>query len=74
MVSGMHEPILLTEQQVADRLGRSPGTIHNWRTAGQGPTWVTNPDTGTFLGYLSGDVDEWIERGRGRTGRTRVAL
>lgn len=74
MVSAMHEPILLTEQQVADRLGRSPGTIRNWRTAGQGPTWVTNPDTGTFLGYLPGDVDEWIERGRGRTGRTRVAL
>jgi predicted DNA-binding transcriptional regulator AlpA len=31
---------LLTETQVAEKLGIKPATLRNWRWKGEGPTWT----------------------------------
>lgn len=53
-------PILLSEENVAALLGRTEGTIRNWRSQGRGPQWVANPDNGQFMGYRREAVEEWL--------------
>ena len=54
---------LMTDNEVSELLGRSTQTLANWRTAGIGPAWIRNPDTGRFLGYRRDDVASWLRRG-----------
>ena len=50
----------LTTEELADRLRRSPGTIANWRSKGQGPRFLrpSGGKRGRIL-YRLEDIDEW---------------
>lgn len=56
-------PRLLTEDQVAEMLNCTPGTLRNWRSLGKGPQWVANPDHGRFMGYRPDAIDAWLAKG-----------
>lgn len=47
----------LSTNQLAERLGLSPGTLANWRSLGKGPRWVK---VGRSVRYRSADVFEWM--------------
>lgn len=54
------KPPYLTTEELADRLRRSPGTIANWRSQGQGPRFLrpSGGKRGRIL-YRLDDIDEW---------------
>lgn len=58
---------LLTGNEVAQRLGMSPGTLTNWRSVGIGPAYIK---MGRNVRYRSSRVNEWVEQ-QERTGSAR---
>lgn len=62
-----YEPLMTTEE-VAALLRRSPGTVKNWRHQGRGPRYVT---TEGEVRYWRRDVEAWIDahRSPARKGR-----
>jgi excisionase family DNA binding protein len=50
---------LLTEQQVAEYLQVSLGTLRRWRAEGTGPPALR---AGRGVRYRRADVDAWLER------------
>ena len=55
---------ILSESQVAAVLMVSTKTLRNWRSLGRGPQWMSNPDTGKFLGYPREALDDWLRDGQ----------
>ena len=49
---------LLTKQQLADRLQKSPQTIDRWRRSGWLPKALRMPN-GTYVWFLH-DIDKWL--------------
>lgn len=58
----MTDDLLLTEQDAADYLGMSPGTLREWRSLGKGPPYLKLP-TGTVR-YRQEDLVEWVSQQR----------
>jgi predicted site-specific integrase-resolvase len=54
-------PKLLTEREVADRLGIAVTTLRRWRWARRGPTWLK---IGSAVRYEPTDLERFIEAGR----------
>jgi hypothetical protein len=54
---------LLTEQQLADELHKSPATLARWRRRGSGPRWLR---VGKSPMYRWGDVQAWLEAQAGQ--------
>lgn len=48
---------LLTSREAAAYLGRSPGTLANWRCQGRGPAFS---GSGPGIRYRKADLDAWI--------------
>ena len=48
---------LLKTREAAEYLGRSPGTLANWRCAGTGPKFS---GSGSGVRYRLADLDAWI--------------
>jgi hypothetical protein len=62
---------LLTEQDVAEVLGKPPRTSRQWRYLGTGPRYIK---VGLSVRYRPRDVERWIEeqeRGTEATARAR---
>jgi hypothetical protein len=53
---------LLTEQQLADELRKSPATLARWRRIGTGPPWLR---VGKTPMYRWGDVLRWLAQQEG---------
>lgn len=70
--SGDPEPSLLTTRQVADQLHMTEGTLRNWRSMRHGPHFITNPDTGLFIGYTQQAIKDWLDRGKCRLCRLEL--
>ena len=49
--------MLLTTEQVAQRLGLKPNTLEKWRITGEG---IPHIRVGRSIRYSSEDVDEWL--------------
>lgn len=56
---------LLTNEQVAALLKRSPKTLRNWRLEGRGPR--PTKVNGRFVGYRRSDVEAWLRQGQTET-------
>ena len=68
-----YEPLITTEE-VAAPLRRSPGTVKNWRHQGRDPRYVT---TEGEVRYWRRDVEAWIDAHRSlpeRVARAAVSL
>jgi predicted DNA-binding transcriptional regulator AlpA len=50
-------PILLTEEQAADRLGFKPRTLQEWRFKGGGPRYVKV--SARAVRYRPADLEAW---------------
>lgn len=50
---------LASEKDVADYLGRPPGTLRNWRYRDEGPRYIK---VGGRVMYRWSDVDAYLER------------
>lgn len=60
---------LLTEKQVAERIGVTEEVLQQWRHRKQGPTFVKQ---GRWVRYLAEDVDAWILARRELTERAAI--
>jgi predicted site-specific integrase-resolvase len=51
--------VLLTQAEIADRIGRSPYTLQKWRQKGGGPPYIRMPNNA--VRYPEEGLLEWIE-------------
>lgn len=56
---------LITEQELAEWLRRSPATLRNWRTRREGPAHIK---TRGSVVYARQDVVDWLNANRVRKG------
>ena len=56
----MEEPLkILSENEIAERIGSPPRTLQRWRATGEGPPYVRlGPRR---IGYRVEDVSAWLE-------------
>ena len=53
--------IPLNEEQAAEAIGVSRGTLRRWRRTGQGPPFYKLADgPGSAIRYLAGDLARWL--------------
>lgn len=62
---------LLTTREAAELLGVHPGTLENWRAAGEGPPWLRL--RARLVRYSEKALEQWAAAGRNRpsTGRPK---
>lgn len=59
--SGSHTSVLLTIDELAQRLTVSVGCIRSWRVKGEGPPAIR---VGTALRWDAAEVDAWLDSRR----------
>ncbi len=59
MKSSAHQPLLLTETEVARILGFSVRTLQKWRVRGEGPPFMKV--SARAIRYRRSDIKAWVE-------------
>ena len=52
---------LATPSELAEHIGRSVGTLANWRSQGRGPDYISN-GPGSPVRYRWSDVEKWLKQ------------
>lgn len=64
------QPLLYTEDSLAEKTGFAPGTLRNWRSIGKGPAYIK---IGAAVRYRPADVDAWISTHSPETNVTPIS-
>lgn len=70
MVEAGEPDTVLSERQLAKRLGVGQRTLQRWRTEGNGPVYLR---LGKRIAYLERDVESWLTTRRCRSTSDQAA-